>query len=287
MQLGFGIAFPDLYEREGLIKVDRAFVAFLTEADRSLAETLAAGRATPPSGRAESDLLVALAPHVEDFIGKLFGIEREALALAERHHELAPLYSVKRQFVQRRALHKVKSLEGFDAAAAEQKLFGSAFTELRFAQQVSAWLQNETAHAAQLDLAAQYAAWATTTPAGKAKHAAGVLFKTPHKLDFMRLVPVHTDTGRGFAEHRLDELRPREGFALTDRGTDLVGALDEANYCIWCHEQGKDSCSKGMKEKQKIPDEPVTFKKSQLGVLLTGCPLEERISEFHKLKTQG
>ena len=48
---------------------------------------------------------------------------------------------------------------------------------------------------------------------------------------------------------RLDHLRQREGFALTDPGTDLVGALDEANYCIWCHEQGKDSCSKGLKEK--------------------------------------
>ena len=28
-------------------------------------------------------------------------------------------------------------------------------------------------------------------------------------------------------------------------------------------------------------------KKSQFGVLLAGCPLEERISEFHKLKTEG
>src|SRR5438128_9047722 len=37
-----------------------------------------------------------------------FGIEAEARALAGRHHELAPLYSVKRLFVQRRALHKVK-----------------------------------------------------------------------------------------------------------------------------------------------------------------------------------
>ena len=33
------------------------------------------------------------------------------------------------------------------------------------------------------------------------------------------------------------------------RAPDLAGALDEANYCIWCHEQGKDSCSKGLKEK--------------------------------------
>jgi NADPH-dependent glutamate synthase beta subunit-like oxidoreductase/NAD(P)H-flavin reductase len=285
MQLGFGITFSDLYERDGLIKVDAAFVAFLAAADRSLAEKLSVARADPPAGRAESDLLVALAPHVEDFTAKLFGIEREALALAEKHHELAPLYSVKRQFVQRRAMHKVKpaELEGFDALAAQKQLFGGEFTELDFARKVTAWLQDEAAHTAQLDLAARYAAWAVNTPTGKAKHAAGVLFKAPHKLDFMRLVPVHTDTGRGFAEHRLDEVRHREGFALTDHGTDLVGALDEANYCIWCHEQGKDSCSKGLKE--KAPAEG--FKKTVFGVPLAGCPLEEKISEFHMVKARG
>ncbi len=77
-----------------------------------------------------------------------------------------------------------------------------------------------------------------------------MLFKAPRKLDFMRLVPVHTDTAsRLRSAHALEHLRRREGFALTDAGTDLVGALDEANYCIWCHEQGKDSCSKGLKEK--------------------------------------
>src|SRR2546423_1177869 len=286
MQLGFGITFPDLYEREGLIKVDSAFVAFLAEADRALGEKLRAARAEPPSGLAESQLLIALAPHVEDFIAKLFGIEREALALAERHNELAPLYSVKRQFVQRRALHKVKpaELQAFDPRAAAARLFGGEFTEIEFARQVTAWLANEAAHAAELELAARYAAWATTTREGKAKHAAGVLFKTPHKLDYMRLVPVHTDTSRGFAEHRLLEpLRHREGFALTDAGTDLVGALDEANYCIWCHEQGKDSCSKGLKEKP--PSEG--FRKTVFGVTLAGCPLEEKISEFHMVKARG
>jgi len=262
MQLRFGITFPDLYEREGLIKVDAAFMAFLGEAHRSLAEKLAAARADPPSGRAESDLLVALAPHVEDFIARLFGIEGEAVALAEKHHELAPLYSVKRLFVQRRALHKVKpaELEGFDP----KQFLGADFTELDFARKVAAWLKDEAAHAAELELAARYAAWAVNTPAGKAKHAHGVLFKAPRKLDFMRLVPVRTDTSRGFAEHRLDHLRQRHGFGLTDPGTDLTGALDEANYCIWCHEQGKDSCSKGLKE--KAPAEG--FRKTVFGVPL-------------------
>jgi NADPH-dependent glutamate synthase beta subunit-like oxidoreductase len=81
--------------------------------------------------------------------------------------------------------------------------------------------------------------------------------------------------------HTLHHIRRREGFALTDKGTNLAGALDEANYCIWCHEQGKDSCSKGLREKTG------EFKASPFGVPLAGCPLEERISEFHKLKTEG
>src|SRR5437763_8600175 len=208
MQLGFGIAFPDLYQREGLIRLDRAFIAFLGEADRSLADRLAAARANPLAGGAESELLIALAPHVEDFIAQLFGIEREAQALAERHNELAPLYAIKRQFVQRRALHKVKpaDLASFDPQATIRELLRGPFTELDFARKVTAWLANEAEHAHELELAARYAAWATTTAAGKAKHGTGVLFKAPQKLDYMRLVPVHTDTTRGFAAHRLEHL---------------------------------------------------------------------------------
>ena len=263
MQLGFGIGFNDLYERGGLLRVDAAFLAFVREVDASLHERLVAARAKPLEGKTESDLLVALAPHVEDFLAKLFGIEAEARALAERHNELAPLYSVKRLFVQRRALHKVKPQDA--------KPDGFHFsTELDFARQVTAWLKDESSNSENLERAARYAAWATLTPEGREKHRAGVLFKTPRKLDYMKLIP-HT------------ELRQREGFALTDPGTDLVGALDQANYCIWCHEQGKDSCSKGLKE--KAPAEG--FKKTVFGVPLAGCPLEEKISEFHMVKARG
>jgi NADPH-dependent glutamate synthase beta subunit-like oxidoreductase/NAD(P)H-flavin reductase len=253
-----------LYEREGLLRVDAAFLAFLGEADGGLRERLLGARAEAPSGRSESELLVALAPHVEDFLARLFGIEREARALAERHNELAPLYSVKRLFVQRRALHKVKPEDarpdGFDFTS-----------ELDFARRVSAWLEDEAANAEALAAAARYAAWAATTPEGRRKHQHGVLFKTPHKLDYLKLIPVPV------------EPRRREGFALTDPGTDLAGALDEANYCIWCHEQGKDSCSKGLREKPPLEG----FRKSVFGVPLAGCPLEEKISEFHMVKARG
>jgi NADPH-dependent glutamate synthase beta subunit-like oxidoreductase/NAD(P)H-flavin reductase len=277
MNLGFSLRFNDLYEREGLLRVDAAFLAFLGESDAALRDRLLSSRDELPSGKDESDLLIALAPHVEDFLARLFGIEAEVQALAERHNELAPLYSVKRLFVQRRALHKVKpeALKGYRP----QRIHD----ELEFARQVSAWLRDEPAHAAELQEAARYAAWATLTPEGREQHRHGVLFRTPRKLDFMKLVPVRTDTSGSFPQHTLDHLRHREGFALTDPGTDLAGALDEANYCIWCHEQGKDSCAKGLKEKAPLEG----FRKTVFGVSLAGCPLEERISEFQMVKARG
>ncbi len=282
MSLAFDTRPEDLYAREGLARLDARFLAFLGEADSALRGRLDAARRDPAAmpAKSESELIIALAPHLEDFLARLFGILPEAQALAARHHELAPLYSVKRLFVQRRALHKVKpedaSPEGFEFS-----------TELDFANRVTAWLADEAANAAQLEGAARYAAWAVSTPEGKAKHRAGVLFKTPPKLDFMRLVPVHTDASQGYAKHSLAHLRRRDGFALTDPGTDLAGALDQANYCIWCHEQGKDSCSKGLKEKAPASTTTAAFKQTVFKVTLAGCPLEEKISEFHLVKTRG
>ena len=100
----------------------------------------------------------------------------------------------------------------------------------------------------------------------------------------MHLVPIETIEVDGVRMARLpqDRWRHREGFALTDEGMDLNHALDQMNYCIWCHAQGKDSCSKGLKDRKTG-----AFQKTVFGVTLAGCPLEEKISEMHQLKSQG
>jgi NADPH-dependent glutamate synthase beta subunit-like oxidoreductase/NAD(P)H-flavin reductase len=294
--LGFGFSFPDLYDREALVRLDAAFLTFLRQADAALHDRLLAGRTDPAvlPAKQESELLLALAPHLEDFLARLFGIEAEAQALAARHHELAPLYSVKRLFVQRKAMHKFKpaEAEGIDGPALERELagsFGEPFSELAFARHVLAWQKDEAANAAPLEAALRYAGWAASSAAGREKHRHGVLFKAPAKLDPQRLVPVVADPGKAYAEYHLEpgHLRRREGFKLTDAGTDLTGALDETNYCIWCHEQGKDSCSKGLLEKAATGKGAASFKKSPFGVILAGCPLEEKISEFQKAKSEG
>jgi NADPH-dependent glutamate synthase beta subunit-like oxidoreductase/NAD(P)H-flavin reductase len=302
LALAHGLTFEHLYRREGLESVDQAFLRALAASDAELHGRLTAARQDPDalSSADESALLIALAPHVDDFVGELFGISAEVTALARRHHDLAPLFECKRQFVQRQAATKVSAqdLEGFDAAAARARLqewFGETFSELAFANHALAW-QRDEAQAERARVALHYAAWALTTPDGRRHHACGVLFKAPHRTDPLSLVPVHTDQGAGYTAHRLPDAlhRHREGFALTDPGTDLAGALDQAHYCIWCHHQGKDSCSGGLAEKLRGTPEDIAalptaarYRKSPFGVTLAGCPLEERISEFHEVKTQG
>src|SRR5262245_49448640 len=332
LTLGFGLRFEELYSRDGLARLDACFVDVLKARNGDLHRQLMTMRAAPDAaaGKAESDLIVELAPELEDFIAELFGITDEARALRSRHNALAPLYEVKRLFVQRRAAKKygpdqTDSFDG-DALRAElEPLLGGELTELRFAERVEGWMKDEanqaaalaseasgqrgnssevrahsasedareraddtrpepgsSAHAA-LGLAARYAAWAVHTEEGRRRHKSGVLFKAPHKVDPYHLVPVETEVVDGVTMLKLprDLRRARDGFALTDSGTDLTGALDHANYCIWCHNQGKDSCSKGLKEKSG------EFKKSPFGVVLAGCPLDEKISEMNLVEAGG
>jgi NADPH-dependent glutamate synthase beta subunit-like oxidoreductase/NAD(P)H-flavin reductase len=291
LPLGFGIEFADLYETQGLERVDAAFLKRLDAVNTGLAGQLRAARKSPASltAKLRSELILALAPHVEEFAGELFGVTAELHALQRRHDALEALYAVKRKFVQKRAITRIKpeqaaSIDGEAVARDLEKHFrGEPFSEDAFAEHVHRWLDEEPAHQAELDLAVQYAAWAVHTQAGRRKHRTGLLFKTPQKQDPHHLIPLQTVPVDGVAAlaARPDHLRRRDGFTLTDPGMDLRQALDHAHYCIKCHNQGKDSCATGLKEKDG------SFKKSVFGVTLAGCPLDEKISEMNTVKLAG
>jgi NADPH-dependent glutamate synthase beta subunit-like oxidoreductase/NAD(P)H-flavin reductase len=108
-------------------------------------------------------------------------------------------------------------------------------------------------------------------------------FRLPQALDYQHLVTVsrplcdRPELLTGPPEH----LRQRDGFKLTDQRFSRRAVLDEAHYCIYCHEREKDSCSKGLKERDASP------RRNVLGIPLDGCPLEEKISEMHRLKRDG
>jgi NADPH-dependent glutamate synthase beta subunit-like oxidoreductase/NAD(P)H-flavin reductase len=277
LALPFGLAFDDLYRRDGLLRVDAAFFDWLAAEEAPLQARLLAARANPAAltRKQSAELLVDAAPAVERFVALLFGVEEEVARRRAEHDGLTPIYELKRKFVHKRAVSGVTpaQAEAIDGPAAARELaahFGEPLSERSFTRHVTAWLEAEAENAERLQLAARYAAWAALSPQGRAAHRGDVLFHLPHKLDPFHLVEMPSP-----------HPRHRDGFELTDRGMDLRAALDQAHYCIKCHNQGKDSCSTGLREKEGA------FKQSVFGVTLAGCPLDERISELNLVKQRG
>ncbi|VBB69143.1 Glutamate synthase [NADPH] small chain [invertebrate metagenome] len=287
----FGITIDELYTLRGLTRLDGLFLEHLKQSAAGLWERLQACRTDPDAlgSKQESVLLVALAPHVQDFVGVLFGISADIVALTSKYHALAPLYACKRLFVQRRALKAIReaeaqTLDGTALLAEMETLLGEAFTELTFACAVMTWLDNEQENTHQLEMAMRYAAWRGYADSAERRESS-ILFRVPRKIDPLNLVQTATETHMGLDCLRLPLCRPlrrRDGFALTDPGFSREQALDEANYCIFCHNQGKDSCAKGMRD-QKTGE----WRRNALGRYIVGCPLEEHISEFQALMTHG
>ncbi len=137
---------------------------------------------------------------------------------------------------------------------------------------------------ALLDLVRRWTYAAQQVPELKALVRGWASFKFPAKTDFNHLVHHDTRPAEGYAvwaapaEHH----RRRDGFALTDPRFPERRVLYEVDHCIYCHDRDTDSCSKGMRNKKDG-----TYKTNPLGVTITGCPLEEKISEMHVVKRQG
>ncbi len=93
LNLGFNLEFADLYGRDGLHKVDAAFLSELDAADPALHLRLSKARLDVAAldAKQQSQLLIDLAPHVDDFVGTLFGIRAQLGALAEQHHTARPV----------------------------------------------------------------------------------------------------------------------------------------------------------------------------------------------------
>ena len=83
LHLAYELSFSDLYSIDGLARLDAGFLADLENADAALAARLKAARAHPAAlaRKDESELLIAVAQHLEDFLARLFGIESEVGAL--------------------------------------------------------------------------------------------------------------------------------------------------------------------------------------------------------------
>ncbi|MGH9367459.1 MAG: FAD-dependent oxidoreductase, partial [Thermoanaerobaculia bacterium] len=132
-----------------------------------------------------------------------------------------------------------------------------------------------------------YALWCEARrrhPDRKREVGSWVSFHLPETVDYRSLVEtVHPSPE--LPEERVGPAcrrRRREGFTLTDLRMSRREVLGQTHYCLLCHEREKDSCRKGF-----LDAKTGGFQKNPLGVPLTGCPLDEKISEMHELRREG
>lgn len=291
-----GFQFAELFHSEGLHRLDESFLTSLKQHDLNLHEKLLAYRSenNPLSTTETSELLISCANHLEKFLVQLFDIEEAAAIQQAKTVSNNPISVFKKYFVLRRAkkdLAKVDTFPSFkelsDWLDTELKSapLASDDKELAVALLGSQYLEKPDQYQNQIEKLVQWSTRALATP--EEQVANWTSFHIPERLDYLNLVktvPVqHDKCGRLAAPE--DELRLRDGFKLTDPRMNAREVQDEINYCVFCHDHDGDFCSKGFPVKKGDPEQG--FKKNPLDVIMTGCPLEEKISEMHVLKKEG
>ncbi|HEY2516859.1 MAG TPA: FAD-dependent oxidoreductase [Polyangiaceae bacterium] len=356
-----GFTFGDLFVPARLADLHADFESWFAHAAPADHARFAAYRACQGEGmtpEAVSEALLAAAPHVSAFVGKLFGVERPMEVLGAEVKDRSPLWRFKRDFAKKRVLRDGAgkawrdASSGVDAAAVAHLVIpavldgGSRFSldaELDVARGVLALLEvDEVARKAAKAGGAQWTdelrgradlvrqalladpatravaerlAPPSPEPIGEAADAARAKLiavvldaveawlavrhadhddpahrwpslHQPKTLDWTHLVHLRRPEPETFPELLVGPEhghRERGSFSLSDRRMDARQVEQEIDYCLYCHERDKDSCSKGMRD----PKAPGTYKKNPLGVVLQGCPLEEKISEMHVMRRDG
>jgi NADPH-dependent glutamate synthase beta subunit-like oxidoreductase/NAD(P)H-flavin reductase len=293
-----GFTFAELFRAEGLNRLDQAFLGQLKQANEALFHDLMAYRANtnvfPPL--AVSDLLLASAAQLETFLIELFQIEDAAAAAQARTLSYNPISAFKKYYVLRRAKKKLLNTDNLPSFhECETWLRGELAqfplktddSEMAIALLGNHYLQDPERFADEIEKLTQWCIQALATDEGKKVIAGWVSFRIPERLEYDQLVPTIPATNDKLNRLTLpeNEFRLRDGFKLTDPRMSPRQTQDEVNYCIYCHDHDGDFCSKGFPVKKGDPTQGL--KKNPLDVTLTGCPLEEKISEMHLLKRDG
>jgi NADPH-dependent glutamate synthase beta subunit-like oxidoreductase/NAD(P)H-flavin reductase len=306
-----GFRYADLNRVRRLMALDQAFHAALRAADQALADRYeqSCQQYCRGEGKDDSQLLIDVARHLDSFIARLFHIEKEVRALNRRTTDDGTVCEFKKRFLDRLVLKTPPQPQ-------EMSAVNSADVEFRYrervaeilprgewandperemaevvlqllSRQASATARSETSELERAQQALRdVAAWARILafhPELAHRRRQFASFVHPEKLDFENLVarefndPELPTLFEGPAEGR----RHRDGFGLTDLRMAPREALREMHYCIICHPRDKDSCSRGLCDKD------ASIKLNPLGIELTGCPLKEKISEAHLLKREG
>jgi NADPH-dependent glutamate synthase beta subunit-like oxidoreductase/NAD(P)H-flavin reductase len=290
--------FSELFHAEGLKRLDEQFLTTLQQAspkDHSALLSYREGTYTT-TPLAVSELLLACSPVLEDFLIQLFGIEEAAAMAQARTLSYNPISAFKKYFVLRRAkklllqadkLPRFQELDTWLNAALQIAPLKADDKELAIGLLANHYMNDAERFTLEIEQLTNWCVQAIVSPAGKAAVSGWTSFRIPERIEYENLVPTISVSNDRVERLTIPDpqFRQRDGFKLTDPRMTPRETQDEVNYCIYCHDHDGDFCSKGFPVKKGDPSQGL--KKNPLDITMTGCPLEEKISEMHVLKRDG
>ena len=314
-----GFDFAELFLPEALGRLDKEFLNYINEQDANLATALLNYRQTlgkSLSPLETSEFLIKSGPLLGNFIVELFGIGPEVNTVKQITCSHQVIFDFKAYYVQKQAkrrLNEAENLPGFgelevkleavysctphppptaSTFPARGEVKKTCDKELNIAKWGMDLLQDPDKNADIIEQLVQWCIQAMVSEEGQLLVQDWVSFKLPKKLDYENLVPTVpyldlnlNNNNLEYRQGRPEQHEHRDGFVLTDVRMSERQVLGEIDYCVYCHKNEGDFCSKGFPVKKAQPE--LGLKKNPLGEILTGCPLEEKISEMHVLKKQG
>lgn len=298
--LKHGFSWQELFQITGLVRLDQLFLNQLKITSNTLYKELMAYRAfSSVLAQAEiSEVLIQCAKVLEIFIADLFNIRDELEQSQARTIANNPIAAFKKYYVLKRAKKELReraelSCHDFEihndwlSRELKNAPLSADDMELSIALLGVHFLSQPQDYKQEIDRLVAWCVCAMSTDTGRALVHNWTSFRIPQRIDHAQLINPEICTHHDLPTLSLseNEWRMRDGFNLTDARMNAREVQDEVNYCIYCHDHDGDFCSKGFP--QKKGDATQGYKKNPLDVILTGCPLEEKISEMQLLKRDG
>lgn len=278
-----------------LKQLDHDFLNYLKQHDQQLHQRLMQYRQGEydDNGLMISNIIIDTGQYLDSYLAEFFQINEAVETSSAQVLSHRPVFAFKKWFVQRRAkrrLMREEDLADFDTLNhwLRQQIPEHNDEELAIAEFGLSLLDDKKGNAQAIEQLSQWCIQALKTEKGQAYVRGWSSFKLPKKRQYQRLIPLEVEPISQEEDYRqlpADEWRQRDGFHLTDERMDQREVVSELNYCVYCHKNEGDFCSKGFPEQKNDPDSD--FRTNPLGNQLDGCPLEEKISEMHSLKLDG
>lgn len=261
MKLLFDFSIYDLYSNFRLEQLHSIFLQFYKDSSEDI------------KNLDLQESLLKRSVILEKFLSHFFNIEDNVQLLQKQLHDYYFVSFTRKNFIQKRVLIKYKNVK----IDMEPNTPFDTLSEYDAAKLIQLWLSDEYKYKNEIEQAELYCAFHLSQQIPHPIFPTLLWKSAPlNHLDLL------TESQHSYHHVQNDHLiNDPSIYGLKNHLPTQMQEINQAEYCIHCHAQKKDSCRTGLRV---LSGE---LKENPLHQKLEGCPLDQKISEMNMMFSKG